>query len=238
MKIAYLDCSNGISGDMLLAALLDAGLEVEKLKKELAMLPVSGYSVKLEKIKSQRLMTSRLRVFVKKRQPFRNLERIMAILEKSGLKKKVKEKAKKIFRRLGTAEANVHGVKINAVHFHEIGAVDTLVDIVGTVWAMEQLKIKKMYSSPLNMGSGLVRTAHGLLPVPAPATAELLKGIPVYGSSVKQELVTPTGAVLVSSLCQGYQPLPKMRVERIGMSSGTKEANGHVNLFRVFIGEK
>lgn len=238
MRIAYLDCSNGVSGDMFLAALLDAGLAVEELKKELAMLSVSGYSVKLKKIKSQQLMTSRLHVLVKKQQHFRNLKGIIAILEKSLLKKKVKEKAKKIFQRLGAAEAYVHGVNINAVHFHEIGAVDTIVDIVGTVWAIEQLKIKKIYSSSVNVGSGLVRMAHGILPVPAPATAELLKGVPVYSGSVKQELVTPTGAVLLSSLCHSYQPMPKMSVERIGMSSGTKDAEGHINLFRIFIGEK
>lgn len=237
MRIVYLDCSNGISGDMLLAALLDTGLDIEELRQVLFALPVDGYSINLKKIKSHSLITSRLMVRVGKPQTFRNLNDITTLLEKSMVPKKIKNTSRKIFRRLAIAEAHVHGIGINDVHFHEIGAVDTIIDVVGTVWALEKLKIKKVYSSPVNVGSGMVKTAHGILPVPAPATAELLKGIPVYSTGVKQELATPTGAVLLSSLCSAFQAIPKMRVDYVGMSSGTKETKGHSNFFRVFVGE-
>lgn len=237
MRIAYLDCSNGVSGDMLLAALLDAGLGIKELKGELAKLPLNGYSCQLKKTRSGALVTSRLIVKTTKPQHFRNLREITQIINQSQLDLDIKKKSKIAFKKLAMCEANVHGFKINEVHFHEIGAVDTIIDIVGVFWAIKKLKIDKVFCSPVNVGSGKVKTLHGILPVPAPATVELLKDIPIYNTEVKQELTTPTGSLLVSLLGKKFGTMGKIKVRVIGNSSGSKDYPGHVNLFRVFIGE-
>lgn len=238
MKIAYLDCSNGISGDMFLAALLDAGLNIFDLRKELAKLSIRGYDVSLKKIRQGDISTSQLIVTVKCPQHFRHLPDIREIITISTLAPKIKKKAGSIFERLGRAEAQVHGCNINDVHFHEIGAVDTIVDIIGVVWGVHKLGIKKLFCSPVNVGSGKIKIAHGVSPVPAPATAELLKNIPYYRSIVKHELATPTGAVLVTSLSAGFGPQPEMNIESIGQSSGSRKAPGHTNLCRLLIGRR
>ncbi|MDD5259777.1 MAG: LarC family nickel insertion protein [bacterium] len=238
MKIAYLDCSNGISGDMFLAALLDAGLNINDLKRELAKLPVSGYSVAVKKARSGGVSTSRLVVKVNRPQYLRHLPDIRKIISRSLLAPAVKKSAKGIFARLARAEAKVHGCSINEVHFHEIGALDTIIDIIGVVWGLQQLGIKKLFCSPVNVGSGTIKIAHGIFPVPAPATAELLKDIPFYQSAVKQELATPTGAVLIAGLSSGFGLLPKMSIEEVGQSSGSRQVPGHTNLFRLLIGKQ
>lgn len=222
---------------MFLAALLDAGLNINDLRRELAKLSVSGYSVSLKKSRAGGVRTSRLVVKVNRPQYLRHLPDIRRIISKSALAPAVKKRAARIFTRLARAEAKVHGCKINEVHFHEIGALDTIIDIVGVVWGLHQLGIKKLFCSPVNVGSGTVKIAHGIFPVPAPATAELLKNIPYYQSAVKQELATPTGAVLIAELSSGFEPWPKMAVESIGQSSGSRQVPGHVNLFRLLIGK-
>jgi pyridinium-3,5-bisthiocarboxylic acid mononucleotide nickel chelatase len=238
MRIAYLDCSNGVSGDMFLAALLDAGIKLKELKKMLSGLAISGYSLSLEKVAKPGQVTSRLKVKVAKGQHFRSYRNIKSIIQGSKLPPAVKRKALGILKKLGQTEAKVHCCPLNEVHFHEIGAVDTIIDIVGVVWALDKLGIKKLYCSPVNTGSGKVKTAHGILPVPAPATAELLKGIPSYSSGIKQELATPTGAALVAGLCSGFGTLPEMDLSSVGASSGSKECPGHHNIFRLLIGKK
>ena len=238
MRIAYLDCSSGVSGDMLLAALLDAGIEIADLRKVLAKLDISGYSISVKKVWKGALLVSRLEVRITRHQHFRSYQDIKSIIQNSRISPAVKITAIKILRKLGQTEAKVHKCRLEEVHFHEIGAVDTIIDIVGTVWALSRLKIGKIYSSPVNVGSGTVRTAHGILPVPAPATAALLKNIPTYSSGIKQELATPTGAVLVSTLSHSFGHLPEMRVLAVGNSCGSREVPGHANLFRVIIGQK
>ena len=237
MRIAYLDCSSGVSGDMLLAALLDTGIKVTDLRKLLSKLDISGYTIGVKKVRKGDILASRLTVRTTPRQHFRNYQAIKDIIQKSRISPAVKKVSVKILKKLGQIEAKVHGCRLNEVHFHEIGAVDTIIDIVGTVWALEKLKIGKMYSSPVNVGSGTVKTAHGILPVPAPATAALLKKIPTYNSGIKQELATPTGAVLVAMLSQGFGPLPRMTLLTVGNSCGSREIPGHANLFRVLIGD-
>lgn len=237
MRIAYLDCSNGISGDMFLAALLDAGLNIIDLRKELARLSIKGYGISVKKIRPGDTSTSQLIVTVKHPQHFRHLQDIRRIITLSKLAPAVKKKAISIFERLGHAESKVHGCNINDVHFHEIGAVDTIIDIVGVVWGLRQLGIKKLFCSSINVGSGKIKIAHGIFPVPAPATAELLKNIPYYQSLVKHELTTPTGAALVASLSAGFGPRPEMNIESIGQSSGSRKAPGHTNLCCLLIGK-
>lgn len=238
MKIAYLDCSNGISGDMFLAALLDAGLNIIDLRKELAKLPISGYSVSMKKVRLGDTSASQLIVTVKRPQHFRHLPDIRQIITLSTLSPAVKKKAISVFELLGRAEAKVHGCDINDVHFHEIGAVDTIIDIIGAVWGLHQLGINKLFCSPINVGSGKIKITHGVFPVPAPATAELLKNIPYYQSLVKQELATPTGAALVAGLSAGFGPRPEMSIESIGQSSGSRKAPGHTNLCCLLIGKQ
>ncbi len=238
MRIAYLDCSNGISGDMFLAALLDAGLSIVDLRKELAKLSITGYGVSLQKARSGDTATSQLIVTVKRPQHFRHLPDIRRIITLSTLAPAVKKKAVSIFERLGHAEAQVHGCKLNEVHFHEIGAVDTIVDIVGVIWGLHKLGVKKLFCSPVNVGSGKIKIVHGVFPVPAPATAELLKNIPYYQSMVKHELATPTGVALVASLSAGFGPRPEMDIEEIGQSSGSRKIPGHTNLCCLLIGKQ
>lgn len=238
MKIAYLDCSNGISGDMFLAALLDAGLDIMDLRQELARLPLTGYSVSLKKAKAGNIHTTRLMVKINRSRHLRHLSDIRQIIKESLLAPAVKKRTIKVFTVLARAEAKVHGCKINEVHFHEIGALDTIIDIVGVVWGLHQLGIRKVFCSPINVGSGTVKIAHGIFPVPAPATAELLKNIPYYQSAVKQELATPTGAALAAALSSGFGSGPKTRIESIGQSSGSRQIPGHTNLFRLLIGKQ
>jgi hypothetical protein len=238
MRIAYLDCSNGISGDMFLAALLDAGVDIMDLRRELAKLPVRGYGVSLKKAKAGDICTSRFIVKVNQPQHLRHLPEIRRIINRSSLAPAVKRKANQIFTILARAEAKVHRCTVNEVHFHEIGALDTIIDIVGVVWGLHHLGIKKIFCSPVNVGSGTIKMAHGTFPVPAPATAELLKNIPYYQSLVKQELATPTGAVLAAGLSSGFGPLPEMKVETVGQSSGSRQIPGHTNLFRILIGKR
>jgi uncharacterized protein (TIGR00299 family) protein len=238
MRHAYLDGSSGISGDMFLAALLDAGLDARRLLEELKKLSLGFYEFKRTRAMRSGLVGTRVDIRVPGQQPERHLADINALLDKAALPERAKEQARRVFNRLAEVEGKLHNKPAEQVHFHEVGAVDAIVDIVGTCVGLEFLEIGELVCSPLNVGGGRVDAAHGSLPVPAPATAELLKEIPIYSSGVESELVTPTGAALVSTLAASFGPLPAMKVERIGYGAGEKEIHGHPNLARLFLGER
>lgn len=238
MTIAYFDCFSGISGDMTLGALVDAGLPIEVLRSELAKLDLSGYEITSDNVKRSGLAATKVHVILdEKEQPARHLSDIQTIINGSSLSPAVKQKSLNIFQHLAEVEAKVHGTTPEKIHFHEVGAVDAIVDIVGSVIGLEHLGITEIIGSPVNMGSGTVHTAHGKLPVPAPATVELLKNIPIYSSSITIELTTPTGAAIISTLAASFGPLPQMTISRIAHGAGNKDLPGQPNVLRLMIGE-
>ena len=238
MTLAYFDCFSGISGDMTLGALVDAGVSIDALRAELAKLNLSGYEIKAEKVKRSGLAATKVHVLLDgKKQPARYLTDIRKLIEASSLSSSVKEKSMNIFERLARAEATVHGTSLDNVHFHEVGAVDAIVDIAGSIIGLEMLGISNVAASPINLGSGTIKTLHGTLPVPAPATAELLRGIPSYGSTIPFELTTPTGAVILSAVSSFFGPMPQMRISRQAHGAGGKEIPGQPNVLRLIIGE-
>lgn len=237
MKIAYFDCFSGISGDMCLGALAGAGVDFEHLKEELARLSVEGYALRREKVKRNGITA--VNVFVdllEVDQPERHLADIHQIIDGSTLPEEVKEKSKAVFNRLAAAEAAVHDTTPDRIHFHEVGAVDAIVDVVGTVLGLHLLGVDKVYASPLPMGKGFIRCRHGIIPSPAPATLEILRNVPIYGADIEGELVTPTGAALISTLAEAFTGLPAMTVENIGYGAG-KKVMEHPNLLRLLVGK-
>lgn len=237
MRIAYFDSFSGISGDMTLGALVDAGVDLNLLRDALAKLPVSGYRLDANIVKRSSLRGVKVDVVVEESQPARRYLDIVAMLEESDLEAEVRQQALAIFRRLGEAEAHLHNEPLETVHFHEVGAVDSIVDVVGSVIGLHALGVAAVMASPINVGSGVVRTSHGLLPVPAPATLELLKGCPSYAGDIRMELATPTGAAIVTTLASRFGPLPLMRVENVGYGAGRRDFPGTPNLLRLIIGE-
>jgi uncharacterized protein (TIGR00299 family) protein len=238
MRQAYLDCSSGISGDMFLAVLIDAGVPVDRLFAELKKIPLGFYEFKRTRAGRGGLVGTRVEIRAPGEQPHRTLPDIQNLLVTASLPAKAAAQALMVFDRLAEVEGRLHNLPPGEVHFHEVGAVDAVVDIVGTCVGLELLEISDLVCSPLNVGGGRVEAAHGTLPVPAPATAELLKGLPIYSSGVEGELVTPTGAALVSTLASGFGPLPPMKVNRIGYGAGERDFPGHSNLARLFVGER
>ena len=238
MKLAYLDCSSGISGDMFLGACLDSGLDSAALLAELAKLKLGSYEFKPERVLRAGLAGTHVEIVAAQEQPHRHLGSIEQTIESSALSSAIKERSHRIFRRLGEAEARLHAQPVEKVHFHEVGAVDAIVDIVGACIAIEMLGVDELVASPVNVGSGRVTAAHGSLPVPAPATAELLRGIPVYSSGIEAELTTPTGAAIVSTLVTSFGPLPPMKIDHIGYGAGGRDFPGHPNLLRLFLGDR
>jgi uncharacterized protein (TIGR00299 family) protein len=237
MKLAYFDCFSGISGDMTLGALVDAGCAVESLRAELRGLRVPGWELTAEKVWKNGIAATYVKVTTEDQSKHRSLGAILEILEKSQLAARVRERASAIFRRLGEAEARVHDVPLEEIHFHEVGAVDAIVDIVGACIGFEALGIEKFACSALNVGGGTVKMAHGVLPVPAPATANLLQGRPTYSNGAQKELVTPTGAAIVATLCEAFGPQPAMSVDAIGYGAGTEDIEGQPNVVRIMVGE-
>ncbi|AHF07191.1 nickel pincer cofactor biosynthesis protein LarC [Desulfitobacterium metallireducens] len=237
MRIAYFDCFAGISGDMTLGALVDAGLDFEVLKSELAKLHLHDFEIQQEKVTKLGMTGTKIHVLAQEGHVHRHLQDITRIIEESELIEEVKEKAIAIFRRLAEAEGKVHGTTPEQVHFHEVGAVDAIVDIVGAVIGLYHLGIEKVYASAVHTGKGFTQAAHGMIPIPAPATLELLSGIPIYTQDIPFELVTPTGAAILSTYCCDFGEMPVMEVERIGYGAGTREL-AIPNLLRVMIGEK
>ena len=237
MKIAYFDCFSGISGDMTLGALVDAGCDLEVLRAGLQGLQVPGWTIFSEKVWKNGLAATHVRVSTEDQSKHRSLSTILEILEKSKLAEPIRKNAAAIFRKLGEAEASVHDVPLDKIHFHEVGAVDAIVDIVGACIGFDALGIQKFACSPLDVGGGTAKMAHGVLPVPAPATARLLQGKPTYSTGVQKELVTPTGAAIVATLCEGFGPQPPMVVSAIGYGAGTADLESQPNVVRIMIGE-
>jgi len=239
MKIAYFDCFSGISGDMAIAAFLDAGLSLDALSKELKKLKVSGYALKKTKVKRGELAGTKFDcIAAGTPHAHRSLKEILAIIDKSRLSGTVKALAKDIFERIGAAEARVHGIaKGKDVHLHELGDIDSIIDIVGIAIAIDALGIDEIYASNINMGRTFVNSKHGILPIPGPATLELLRGVPVTIVKTEAELVTPTGAGILRSTVKSFGEMPLMKISKIGYGAGSRDIEGAPNMLRVIIGE-
>ena len=239
-RVAYFDCFSGIAGDMVLGALIDAGLDIHFLDRELKRLKLNGYRLKTSKVRRAGLAGTKFTVMVSRdarTHAHRPLGEILKIIEKSSLNRRVKDLSKNIFNNIGRAESKVHGISgKRGVLLHELGEIDSIIDIVGAAIAFDKLGIEEAYSSPLRSGRSLVATRHGLLPVPAPAALELLKGVPLKISDIDAELVTPTGAGIIRTFAKSFGEMPLMMVERIGYGAGDKELKELPNMLRVMIG--
>lgn len=238
MKTIYLDCFAGISGNMMLGALLHAGVPEELLRQQLATLPIEGYEILVSKIVKNGIEAVYVDVkLTHHHHHHRHLADIFQIIEQSNLTAKVKQDSKKIFLLLAEAEAKVHGTTVEKIHFHEVGAVDAIIDIVGTAFGLDYLEIEAIYTSKLQVGSGFVECCHGLMPIPAPATAELLKAIPYYNGDITSELVTPTGAAIIAALGTSYGKMPENFISKtISYGAGTWDLQ-IPNVLRMHVGE-
>lgn len=236
MNAAYFDCFSGICGDMILGALIDLGLDISYLKKELEKLNISGYEIQVKKVKKNHIVCTDVDIIIKDRQSHRSLKDIYDIIDNSQLDKEIKQRSKEIFQKLAQAESKVHNIEINKVHFHEVGAIDSIIDVVGAVIGIKKLQINNVYSSHLPLGKGFIKCSHGTLPVPVPATVEILKDIPVYSTNIRHEMVTPTGAAIITTLTKHFGDMPLMKINHIGYGAG-KTKTEHPNLLRVFLGD-
>jgi pyridinium-3,5-bisthiocarboxylic acid mononucleotide nickel chelatase len=236
MRVAYFDCFSGISGDMLVGSLIDAGLNLKDVESEIEKLGLDSVKIVSDKVVKQNIASTKFIVKYKDQAHHRHLKDLNAMVENTSLDQDIKDKAKEVFLKIAVAEAKIHNMPIEKVHFHEIGAVDTIVDVVAALAGFRKLGIEKVYCSRLNVGSGFVTFSHGKFPVPAPATAEILKGISVYSTDSKGELVTPTGAAIITALADGFGDLPPIKTESIGYGAGSKDFD-HPNVLRVYIGQ-
>jgi len=237
MRIAYFDCLSGVSGDMVLGALVDAGLDVDELRGELDKLHLDGFELKASKVMRGSIAATKVDVVVSEKGGHRHLADVLDIIDKSSISEVSKSKAKSVFSRLAGAEAKVHGTTPDKVHFHEVGGIDAIIDIVGAVVGLELMGIDRVYSSVLRLGTGSVMTAHGIIPIPAPGTLALLEGVPVERTSVKSELVTPTGAALISTLSDGFGESPPYRSLSVGYGAGSRDLREMPNVLRIHVGE-
>ena len=237
MRIAYLDCFSGVSGDMLLGAFVACGLPLSALEEGMQSLGLEGVQWQQEQVRRRSLVATQVRIEALATGPERTYGDIVGLLSAATLPEQVRRQSLTVFGRLAAAEAALHGCAPEEVHFHELGACDTIADIVGCCIALQRLGIEELHCSALNLGSGTVQTDHGLLPVPAPATAELLKGVPVYSSGIPHELVTPTGAALVTTLAKSFGPVPPLKIEAVGYGAGSKDLAMVPNVLRVMVGE-
>jgi uncharacterized protein (TIGR00299 family) protein len=237
MKTLYFDCFAGASGDMILGAMVAAGVDPNFLREQLSLLRVSGFSIDFETVNRSGLSATYARVETAHEHSHRSLTDIKAIIRGSDLSSAVKERAVQIFTRLAEAEARVHNEPIDHVHFHEVGALDAIVDVVGAAICFDALQIERFVCSPLHVGSGMVKMAHGQFPIPPPAVTELLKGVPFYATEIKGELLTPTGAAIITTVCSEYGPIPEMKTAATGYGAGTREYQDFPNVLRVMIGE-
>jgi pyridinium-3,5-bisthiocarboxylic acid mononucleotide nickel chelatase len=238
MTTLYFDCFAGASGDMILGALVGAGVDPQALQAQLALLNVEGFSVEFEKVDRAGLSCTYARVTIKPEHAHRHLGDVLKIIYDSRLNDRVKERAARIFSRLAEAEAAVHNQPIESIHFHEVGALDAIVDVVGAAICFDLLQIDRFVCSPLHVGSGTVEMAHGRFPVPPPAVTELLKEAPIYATDIKGELVTPTGAAIIASVCDEYGPLPPMQLDRSGYGAGSRTYEKFPNALRVLVGQE
>ena len=250
MKILYFDCFAGAAGDMILGALLDAGLPFDELKRALGSLAVDGWDVSVDRVVKTGVTAAKFRVHEHAKMsagsgspggraphPHHHLKHIFAAIERSALSEHCKAKAIAMFRRLGEAEAAIHGTTLEKVHLHEVGALDSIIDIVGAVFALEWFNADKIVVSPINVGGGMVTSAHGVFPVPAPATVALLQNAPVYSSGIQAELLTPTGALILTEYASEFGPVPPMTIDRVGYGAGDRELEQTPNVVRVLVGE-
>jgi uncharacterized protein (TIGR00299 family) protein len=247
VKILYFDCFAGAAGDMILGALLDAGLPFDELKRALGSLAVDGWDVSVDRVVKTGVTATKFRVHEHAHaapgapgaaaHKHHHLKHIFAAIERSALSEAGKAKAIKMFTRLGEAEAAIHGTTMERVHLHEVGAIDSIIDIVGCVFALEWFKAGKIVVSPINVGGGMVKVAHGVFPVPAPATVALLKDAPVYSSGIQSELLTPTGALVLTEYATEFGPVPQMKIDRVGYGAGDRELKETPNVVRVLVGE-
>jgi pyridinium-3,5-bisthiocarboxylic acid mononucleotide nickel chelatase len=236
MKTVYLDCFSGISGDMMLGALVDAGIELEAIQAGVASLGLANCRLVAREVKRRGFRATKVDVQHEPEHAHRHLHHITDMIDRSDLTQRQKELATRIFQRLAEAEAKVHGTTVQKVHFHEVGAVDSIADIVGSAIGIDLLGADRIHVSPIPTGSGTVKIAHGLVSVPAPATAELLQGIPLAASRIESELTTPTGAAIVATVADAFGPLPPMCIERIGYGAGSRDFESQANLVRLLVG--
>jgi pyridinium-3,5-bisthiocarboxylic acid mononucleotide nickel chelatase len=234
--ICYFDAFSGLSGDMLVGSLADAGAGPEAIIAALTSMGV-GAEFSFEKVKRRDVGAMKFRVNITETIKHRHLPGILKMIERAEMPDSVKKNAAAVFERLGAAESGVHQVPIEKVHFHEVGAADSIADIVGACLGLELLGVEKVYCSPVNVGSGTVNTEHGVLPVPAPATAALLRGVPIYSRGPALELTTPTGAAVLTTLAESFGTIPAMRVSSIGYGAGDKDFREHANVLRVMVGQ-
>jgi pyridinium-3,5-bisthiocarboxylic acid mononucleotide nickel chelatase len=243
VKILYFDCFSGAAGDMILGALIDAGLPIDALEKALGSLGVEGWRISADKVVKAGITATKFRVHEQESPDAGSSHRhyhvagIKKRIDQSALSETSRARAKALFDRLAEAEAAVHSMPVEKVHLHEVGALDSIVDIVGAVFALDWFAADRIVVSPLNVGSGMVKTAHGLYPVPAPATLRLLGDAPVYGSVIAHELLTPTGALILTDYAAAFGPMPALRVHRIGYGAGDRDLDGTPNVLRVVVGE-
>jgi uncharacterized protein (TIGR00299 family) protein len=237
MKIAYFDCFSGAGGDMITAAMLDAGLSEELLTRQIATLGIHDVRLKVSQTTRCGVKALRFEPVAPHQHHHRHLADILHIINNSSISQTAKERAAEVFRKLAAAEAYVHRTDVSSVHFHEVGAVDSIVDIVSACIGIEELKIEKVYCSPLALGGGTVKSEHGILPVPAPATAELVKNVPTFGGPEQIELLTPTAAAILTTFAESFGTMPAMTIEKIGHGAGSRDSKTLPNIVRLVIGE-
>ncbi|MFN2175154.1 MAG: nickel pincer cofactor biosynthesis protein LarC [Anaerolineales bacterium] len=237
MKIAYLDCYAGASGDMLLGALLDAGLPKKELENCLDYLNIEGINIQANPVLKANLGAINVTVGTQETTKERNFSQVLDIVQNSQLPENIRKKASRVFEKIGRTEASIHRTELENVHLHELGGLDTIVDVCGVIWGLEYLSVERIVSSPLPLGRGSGSSEHGVIPIPPPATLELLKQVPVYGKDIPAELVTPTGAALISTLADSFGPIPLMQVESVGYGAGDRELQ-IPNVLRIIIGEE
>ncbi len=237
MRLAYFDCVSGISGDMTLAALVAAGWPAAELQRLPARLRLEQVNITVQAVRRGPFAATKVDVEAPAQQPHRHLHHITAIIAAADVPAAVRARALAVFQRLAEAEASVHGSTVAKVHFHEVGAVDAIVDIVGSLVGLDALGIERVEASTLPVGGGFVMSEHGRIPVPAPATTFLLQGVPIHGGPVEAELVTPTGAALLATLCERFGPLPSFTLGAVGVGAGTREFPDHPNVLRLLVGE-
>jgi uncharacterized protein (TIGR00299 family) protein len=235
MRLAYLDCSSGISGDMTLAALLDCGADLHRIQSAIDSLNLKA-SLSLNTTRKCALAAKKLQILAPNDPTHRNLCDILELLAQANISTNARRLATRIFERLAKAEARVHGIPLDQVHFHEVGAIDSIIDILGTAIAWDQLAIDSAQASAVPTGTGQVKISHGLFPIPAPATAELLRSIPIAPCSLPHEMTTPTGAAILAELATSFGPMPAMQFDTIGLGAGTRDLPDRPNILRIFIG--
>jgi uncharacterized protein (TIGR00299 family) protein len=236
MRTAYFDCFSGASGDMILGALIDAGLSPQRLREELKKLRIPTVHLRVKKVLKRGISGTQVIVEGRtEKRSHRNLKEVLQILGRSRVDSEVKAKSEEVFRRIASVEAKIHQIPEEEVHFHELGGLDSIVDIVGSIWGIRALGIDKIHVSKVNVGGGFVKCEHGVLPVPAPATLSLMKGRPIYSSGVERELLTPTGAALLTTLGSEFGSMPRIHVKRIGYGAGRDDLP-HPNLLRLMVG--